>query len=74
MPTLHLKSFDPEELFKTFDCSNSGTLTTQELRDGFVDHFQMHLTTANIRLFSGSKNNIISDEQFIHGLEEAFSF
>jgi propionate CoA-transferase len=72
--SLHLKSFDPEELFKTFDSSNSGTLTTQELRDGFADLFHKHLTPANIRLFSGSESNIISKEQFIHGLEEAFNF
>jgi propionate CoA-transferase len=72
--SLHLKSFDPEELFKKFDSNNSGTLSTQELRDGFADHFQMHLTPANMRMFSGSESNIISKEQFIHGLEEAFNF
>ena len=51
--SLHITEWDPEKLFETFDTKQDGVLSIQELRDGFVTAFQIHLTPNNIRLFLG---------------------
>lgn len=73
--SLQMEKLDADKLFRDFDLSNTGTLTRQELRDGFANHFQMHLTPASLRLFVGSSEEInpISKKQFVRGLEEVFN-
>jgi propionate CoA-transferase len=68
---LNMSSSDPDNLFEEFGADQNGVLSTQQLRDGFVDHFQIHLTPSNIQYFLNGTDTI-SKDRFIHGMKEVF--
>lgn len=71
--SLDMKSWNADDLFDTFDSNGDGVLSPHELRDGFLEQFQMRLTPADIRLFFEDDETTISKEKFAQGIDEVFS-
>ncbi|KAL3941727.1 MAG: hypothetical protein SGBAC_003971 [Bacillariaceae sp.] len=70
--SLDMKSWNSDDLFDTFDTNKDGSLSTHELRDGFTETFQMHLTQSDIGFFFDDNETAISREKFATGLDEVF--
>ena len=71
---LKMDEWDPEEIFDRFDTRRDGTLSLDELREGFLNHFRLTLTPEHIKEFVGDHpEQSIDRAAFIKGIKNVLN-
>lgn len=68
---LHMSDLDPNELFDSWDEDGNGTLSLEELREGFLRDYQLSLTQQQLLQFKNEDGDINVDRvMFAKGIAE----